>query len=75
MTFFYLLTGFVIVQRLLEVAYARSNEKTMRRQGAIEFGAGHYKWIVLLHVLFFLSLVVEVWSSEAGLGAGWQVFW
>lgn len=74
MTFFYLLTGFVIVQRLLEVAYARSNEKAMRRQGAIEVGAGHYKWIVLLHVLFFLSLVVEVLSSEAGLGAGWRVF-
>ncbi|MGH2318953.1 isoprenylcysteine carboxyl methyltransferase family protein [Planococcus sp. SE5232] len=74
MTFFYLLTSFVILQRLLEVAYARSNEKAMRRLGAIEVGAGHYKWIVLLHVLFFLSLVVEVWSSEGGLGAGWQVF-
>lgn len=74
MTFFYLLAGFVVLQRLLEVAYARSNEKAMRRQGAIEVGAGHYKWIVLLHVLFFFSLLLEVWTIEKGLGAGWPVF-
>lgn len=74
MTFFYLLLGFVILQRLLEVVYARSNEKAMRKQGAIEFGAGHYKWIVLLHVLFFLSLFLETWAFGTGLGTGWQIF-
>ena len=40
MTFFYVLIGFVVLQRLLEVLYARSNEIAMRRQGAIEVGAG-----------------------------------
>ena len=35
---------------------------------------GHYKWIVLLHILFFLSLVLEVWTMEWGFGSGWQVF-
>lgn len=74
MTFFYVLIGFVVLQRLLEVLYARSNEIAMRRQGAIEVGAGHYKWIVLLHILFFLSLVLEVWTMEWGFGSGWQVF-
>lgn len=74
MTFFYVLIGFVVLQRLLEVRYARSNEIAMRRQGAIEVGAGHYKWIVLLHILFFLSLVLEVWTMEWGFGSGWQVF-
>lgn len=74
MTFFYALVGFVVLQRLLEVLYARSNERAMRRQGAIEVGAGHYKWIVLLHFLFFLSLVVEVWTMESGFGSGWQIF-
>lgn len=74
MTFFYLLVGFVIVQRLLEVAYARSNERLMKQQGAIEAGAGHYKWIVLLHVLFFVSLVVEVEIWEPSYGRGWLFF-
>lgn len=74
MTFFYLLLGFVILQRLLEVAYARSNERLMKQQGAIEAGAGHYKWIVLLHVLFFVSLLVEVEMWEPSYGRGWLVF-
>ncbi|MDQ0429735.1 methyltransferase [Planomicrobium stackebrandtii] len=74
MTFFYLLIGFVVLQRLLEVVYARFNEKAMRKQGAIEFGAEHYKWIVLLHVLFFVSLIIETWVSGTGLGTGWQIF-
>ncbi len=74
MTFFYLLIGFVVLQRLLEVVYARSNEKVMRRQGAIEVGAEHYKWIVLLHVLFFVSLLLESWISGIELGSGWQIF-
>ena len=74
MTFFNLLIGFVILQRLLEMVYARFNERAMRKQGAIEVGAEHYKWIVLLHVLFFLSLLVEAWTSGPMLGSGWQVF-
>lgn len=74
MTFFYLLIGFVVLQRLLEVVYARFNEKNMRKQGAVEFGAEHYKWIVLLHVLFFFSLLIESWTVGIELGFGWQVF-
>ncbi|MGK7378900.1 isoprenylcysteine carboxyl methyltransferase family protein [Planococcus sp. 1R117A] len=74
MTFFYLLVGFVIVQRLLEVMYAKSNERTMKSQGAIEAGADHYKWIVLLHVLFFVSLIAEVLFIQKGLGKAWAAF-
>lgn len=74
MTFFYSLFGFVVLQRLLEVAYARSNEKRMKKMGAVEAGAAHYKWIVLLHVLFFASLLVEVEGLEAKSGLGWPVF-
>ena len=74
MTFFYLLIGFVILQRLLEVVSARFNEQAMRKQGAIEVGAGHYKWIVLLHVLFFLSLFLEAQRFGTELGTGWQIF-
>ena len=74
MTFFYLLTGFVVLQRLLEVAYARSNEKRMKKQGAVEVGAEHYKWIVLLHILFFVSLIAEVAVLGETAGRGWLGF-
>jgi methyltransferase len=74
MTFFYVLTGFVVLQRLLEVAYARSNEKRMKKLGAVEAGAEHYKWIVLLHVLFFASLFAEVVVLGGKEWRGWLVF-
>lgn len=74
MTFFLVLIIIVIVQRLLEVLYARVNEKWMKREGAIEAGADHYKWIVLLHVLFFISLLLEVlWLGPERLPV-WQFF-
>ncbi|KIL80252.1 isoprenylcysteine carboxyl methyltransferase family protein [Bacillus badius] len=74
MSLFFLVFTFVVLQRLLEVIYARSNEKRMRAQGAIEFGAEHYKWIVLLHVLFFVSLLAEVFYIGMDLAPGWQWF-
>ncbi|MGI2328726.1 isoprenylcysteine carboxyl methyltransferase family protein [Planococcus sp. YIM B11945] len=74
MTFFYIVFCFVILQRLLEVLYAKSNERYMKAQGAIEAGASHYKWIVLLHVLFFISLLAEVLYLDGAKGPFWMVF-
>ncbi|TWT24749.1 isoprenylcysteine carboxyl methyltransferase family protein [Planomicrobium sp. CPCC 101110] len=74
MTFFYIVFGFVILQRLLEVMYAKSNERRMKQQGAIEAGASHYKWIVLLHILFFVSLLAEVLYMGPDGGGGWLFF-
>ncbi|MFK2826429.1 isoprenylcysteine carboxylmethyltransferase family protein [Bacillus sp. B190/17] len=72
--FFFLLFSFVVAQRLLEVVYARFNEKRMREQGAIEAGEGHYKWIVLLHIFFFLSLLAEVLYVGTDTAGGWLWF-
>ncbi|MGO1060319.1 isoprenylcysteine carboxyl methyltransferase family protein [Planococcus sp. FY231025] len=74
MTFFYSLFGFVVLQRLLEVAYARSNERKMKKRGAFEAGAEHYKWIVLLHILFFAALFTEVVVLGEKAGRSWAVF-
>ncbi|KAB7705665.1 hypothetical protein F9802_13915 [Bacillus aerolatus] len=74
MTFFYILFVFVVAQRLLEVVYARFNEKRMKEQGAVEAGADHYKWIVLLHVFFFLSLLAEVLYFGTSTARGWSLF-
>lgn len=60
MTLFAILVSLVVVERLVELAIARSNERWIKRQGAIEVGAGHYRLMVVMHVAFFVSLVVEV---------------
>lgn len=57
---FYLVLGFVIIQRLVELFIAKRNEKRMRAKGAYEVGASHYPFMILLHAGFFLSLLVEV---------------
>ncbi|WP_342670291.1 isoprenylcysteine carboxyl methyltransferase family protein [Bacillus solimangrovi] len=64
----------VIIQRLMELFIARSNEKWMKKHGAVEVGKEHYKWIVMLHVLFFISLIVEVRMFERDLSPLWPVF-
>ncbi|WP_077621781.1 isoprenylcysteine carboxyl methyltransferase family protein [Sediminibacillus massiliensis] len=50
---------FLVVQRLAELAVARSNEKWIKSKGGYEEGAGHYKWFVIVHSLFFIFLLVE----------------
>lgn len=49
----------IIGQRLVELMIAKRNERWMLARGGIEKGAEHYKWFVLLHGLFFISLSFE----------------
>ncbi|WP_368736063.1 isoprenylcysteine carboxyl methyltransferase family protein [Ectobacillus ponti] len=51
---------FVLLQRLLELFIAKRNERVMRQRGAFEFGQGHYKYMVMLHVSFLLAVLLEV---------------
>lgn len=54
-----------MLQRLLELIVSRKNEKWLRANGAIEYGQGHYLFIVLLHVAFLLALPVEYyWRGQ-----------
>jgi methyltransferase len=62
---FILFISFVILLRIVELIIARSNEKWMRRNGAVEYGQAHYPFIVLLHSLFFVSLIVEYNVKES----------
>ncbi|MBS1551829.1 MAG: hypothetical protein JST15_07150 [Bacteroidetes bacterium] len=57
--FFYFLIVFIIIQRLTELTISRRNEKWLLDNGAEEFGKEHYKFIVLMHILFFISLIAE----------------
>jgi methyltransferase len=69
--FFYLFMGFIIVQRLVELAIARRNERWMISKGAIEYGAGHYPIMVLLHSAFILTVIFEVSYFHRELSRFW----
>lgn len=51
--------GLVVTQRLLELFVARSNEKWLKERGAIEFGQRHYRMMVGIHIVFFVSFFCE----------------
>lgn len=56
---FSLLLLVVILQRLGEIILAKRNEEKIRSFGGYERGRAHYKYIVLLHILFFISMLWE----------------
>lgn len=62
---------FIIVQRLIELFIARRNETWMKLRGAIEVGKGHYKFIVLIHCLFFVSLILEITYFQKEVANNW----
>jgi methyltransferase len=47
------------VQRLLELALSRRNERRLRARGAVERGSIHYPVIVAIHTLWLVSTLVE----------------
>jgi len=49
----------VLVQRGVELWIARRNERWARSQGAVEFGAEHYRWFFVLHPAWLVGTVVE----------------
>jgi len=72
-TFFIAALSFLCCQRLVELLVARANENWMRQQQAREFGAAHYRWIVLLHIGLLGSLALEGWQRGPALINGWPV--
>ncbi|MGH7595269.1 MAG: isoprenylcysteine carboxyl methyltransferase family protein [bacterium] len=72
-TIFIIAISFLCCQRIAELLVARANEKWMRQNRAEEFGREQYRWIVLLHGGFILSLIVEGWIAGPSMIAGWQI--
>ncbi len=60
MNFFFSLFSLVVAQRLFELILAKKHERIMKEAGGFEAGTEHYKWLVALHIGFFLSLFIEV---------------
>ncbi len=56
---FYFFIGLIIISRIIELIISKRNEKWLRNNGAIEYGREHYKYFILLHTFFFVSLLTE----------------
>lgn len=48
--------GFVTLQRLVELRLADSNSRRLIADGAVEYGRGHYPFIVALHMIWLAAL-------------------
>ena len=51
---------FVALQRVFELIYSARNTARLRQRGGIEFGRGHYPFMVLLHAAWLLAIAVGV---------------
>lgn len=71
--FFHAVLTLVVLQRVFELLLARRNRLHIIRMGGQEIGADHYKYLVGLHVLFFLSLTAEVSWRSAGQAVWWWI--
>jgi methyltransferase len=49
------------LERCWELRLSRRNAAWARRQGAIEYGQRHLRWMKLLHAAFFCGCILEVW--------------
>lgn len=62
--YFILFILFIIFQRLFELYHSARNQKWLREQGALEYGSGHYPYMIALHTMFIISMIVEYWFSS-----------
>jgi methyltransferase len=60
MSIFWTVLCVVLAQRISELMVAKRNARWIRASGGYEVGANHYKYIVLVHISFFVSLIAEV---------------
>lgn len=64
-TWMWILLCAIICQRLMELVIAKRNEIWMKERGGVEKGKKHYKWFVIMHVLFFISIIGESQLANA----------
>jgi len=69
--FFLIAIAVLCCQRTFELYIAQKNETWLRRNNAIEFGSRHYRFIIILHVCFILSLIIEGWKNGPSLISWW----
>lgn len=73
MILFLIVMSWVIFQRVVELQVAKRNERLTKDEGAIEYGARHYPYMVGMHVLFLVTLISEVFWRGFPLSPVWQL--
>ncbi len=63
---FTLFITFLILLRLGELLLSKRNEQWLLQHGAVEYGQKHYHYIVIMHTLFFISLIIEYIFTSTG---------
>jgi methyltransferase len=63
-TLFTALVLLAAVGRLLELRVANRNRRLLLARGGIEFGEGHYPWMVALHTVWLIACLAEVWLLD-----------
>lgn len=71
---FWIMLLILAVQRLSELAISKRNAEWMRSQGGYEVGAEHYKYMVALHVSWFLAMIAEHYIRSTNVSRWWQVW-
>ena len=56
---FIIIMSYVVIQRFSELFISGRNEKLLRKNGAVEYGKSHYKYMVILHTFFLISVAAE----------------
>lgn len=64
MSLYHAVLAFVVLQRLAELAWARRNTRALLAAGGREHGAGHYPWLVALHVAWLAALALMVPADQ-----------
>ena len=58
---FTVLVGLLAAQRLWELSRSHRNEIRMKEKGGFECFPKHYRFMVALHVSWFVAMLAEVW--------------
>lgn len=72
--YFAIFIAVLALQRLGELWLAKRNAMWIRSQGGYEVGAEHYKWMVLMHISWFLAMVAEYVLLRPDLPALWPIW-
>ena len=48
-----------MIERVIEIFVSQKNTQWSLSRGGVEYGANHYKWMVLMHASFFVCMVTE----------------
>ena len=64
----YAVIGLMVLQRFGELVLANRNTQRLKARGAAEIGAGHYRFIVLLHMAWLMAVL---WLLPAPLVIHW----